>query len=653
MHFTDPLPPIDYGTAFTWHRGSLLRHTSLWHLLHRIVKLNVFSLAEFNRHCSGQGRLNNTTSLIHNRSSSGMTMLDLDRIAELIGEPAGLLKACDVSTIGGWAHDLFLERIRVCTACLRLGYHSSLFGLKVLRTCPIHDLPLLEKCPSGRPFTPDGPIDVFRSVGRCRCGCTPLFSDWTCRRPLMKSSDLAPLDRVASWLQTLSRCVAVPLRSHDSLKHISAVQALRFTEALGIAVPPGAVPTLASPTLIPPRFRRAICGGEAVIPPPTRHSSQYSSAMRRDSPPARIDLLEPGMAVFSALDRYIRRHVVGRDWHYCDKFMMSCDAEVIARLIADSEPARKAWAYPLWMLDVGIPVDRRFRRLSVQTVGNRIERRLRFDGLTLKRTARSAEWTPSQCRWMLMHVAEVVLLNAWRRAQSASSAMARSGAVSWGNASVAPRQSSNWFVAVPDHGAAKFFGAMRAGGPLIPRAGRSKSERVAMHSDGATRRAASIAAACPPYCIKRSSSTGIWDVCEPTKPRLACTGADLKRHRLLGVSYHPTFVLTELPGALGFSARLEAIPLEVTCCTASDAIHQLRDLVRRYIERYGDEKLRASRARQMTVVTPVPSLPNENSLRYRKRLADLLQDWDFWQGGEKFAASHRTFLDDRAKDGIS
>ena len=642
MKFLTGMPTVDYGSVFTWHRGSLLRYSSLWYTLHRVAKMNAFSMREFNRLCAGRGKLTYTTCLVHNRSASGMTMLDLERLAQLLGEPVELLAECDPSSLGGWGHGLFLDTVRICPECLRLGYHSVLFSLKILRTCPIHDLPLLDRCPHGDPIDEDKCIGVFRQPGSCRCGALSLFTDQTCRRPLMRPADLGPMDEVANWLHAIVRSVAMPRRHGNTLHEQGPPFIGSCTEVLALAPPPGSGP--ASPSrLFTSRF---LCATSGIA------SAGIANAAANGTSPTLIGLrpsvevasAEPDWLVFSAINRYIRRHVLGPDRKYCDRFVMSCDADVIAHTISDDARARVAWAYLLWMLDVRGPVDPRYQRLTVHLGASRGFRGLRFDGISMEQVPQSPRWSADLQRWVLMHATEVALLNAWRRARVGSRSMARSGNVHW--AQVAELvEATSWAAAASTSTRATFFGDVRPGVALRLRPFVSKARRIARHVEEGVARSQAVCDACPPFCIVRNSSDSIWAVCEPVRPVLARAGADIKRHRLLGIPLQPRSILTELAGARGFAARLEAIDLEVVCSTPSEAIAQLRDITLRFIQKYGDDKLRAAHRPQPRVLPPVPECPGEKKRAYLFRLELLLQDWDFWCGGDKFEANHRHYLE--------
>lgn len=149
------LEPFPYSSAFSL----LLRVTRLMNL--------------------GPGEWFQTLGLRFQAGGPALPDLRLGRVSRARFEAA--LGLADTSVPTWWAEEIWsplstgglLDRtprpIRWCWHCAGFGYHSSLFQLPSIRSCPWHVFPLLDHCPQcKRPGT--AWIDGQGRLGRCACG---------------------------------------------------------------------------------------------------------------------------------------------------------------------------------------------------------------------------------------------------------------------------------------------------------------------------------------------------------------------------------------------------------------------------------------------------------------------------------------------------
>lgn len=562
-------------SVITWHRGSLLPHASLWHTLHRIVAMNAFTMAEFNELCDGEGCLRASTGLLHNRDLWGRPGLQMSRLAQLLGEPVELFASSDIAGLGGWAPGAFRDDIRVCLECLGRGYHSVFTSLKSLERCPVHRAPLVGMCPCGKPLGEGGAAALFARPGTCACGNAPLFTRALCRVPSLDRAELAALDGMAQAFDSCARFVAVSAHPQALLPRHACTRSLRLVQVAVTGAPVGARPH---------RGALQACGGlatrEALTVP--RNPSDSAELERQASRAA--------AAVFGALDRYLRQHVLGADRRLVAKMVMSCDADEIARMLERGGGAILAWTYALWQLQVTMPPRRQVARLSGRYCSSKAAPALRLPCSSPMLTARAVAWTLEDGVWVSMLGAATGLLDRWRRTAHAAQRMASSGEVYWSDMLFEDDANPpDWVACVPSDGRRWFQGQLSEGEALRPAARLDKPARVARDLARGEARARQISHAAPAWCLFVDPA-GRWSVRHPTLPRPLRRGGDVHRLRLMGVPTRPRVWLTVT--ARGFHARLEHIPVEVMGQTRKDAFDQLRAATRRFLNHFGGGVLR-------------------------------------------------------------
>jgi hypothetical protein len=177
----------------TWITGTLRPVESLLHVVHRVRQLNpLLGTSQFVAAvCPSLSphSLPATASLSNNRAGlfSDREIISLDALAQLLHEPVAALSHSHRGCFNGWAAELFGNRVRICPICASWGFHSALYSLSFLRTCPLHGrTELLDRCSCGRPYS-DDLSSALRSPGKCECGKPFLltFRPFAFRSPLL------------------------------------------------------------------------------------------------------------------------------------------------------------------------------------------------------------------------------------------------------------------------------------------------------------------------------------------------------------------------------------------------------------------------------------------------------------------------------------
>jgi TniQ len=149
--------------------GTLRPFESLWMLGQKLAALNyvapqVINRVVFNREYVGRKRrvTANLNTLAANLGCDAHMLEPFD--------PGHLLGIPDTQRLGIFRS----SELRFCPVCLRLGFHSEIFQLRGLRSCPQHGCRLQTGCPGCQQWAS---IDEFLPALTCRCGHK--LSEWT------------------------------------------------------------------------------------------------------------------------------------------------------------------------------------------------------------------------------------------------------------------------------------------------------------------------------------------------------------------------------------------------------------------------------------------------------------------------------------------
>ena len=569
---------------FNWHVGTLQPYSSLWLLVHRLSLINQITVADVRAIAARSDFSTGMYSLTQN-----IKTLDLKLFAAAIGERPQALNYSTLQPYPTWLHSQFLTTsIQYCPTCLRLGFHSPLQCLTLMKICPIHGEPLRRHCVCGVPISACVHPSMYRNAGTCN-KCDRRFLDLhQARRPSMPVESLAAFDEVRDWLlylgQNVTSMASDEARNQRSNVRLEATLALA-TRALGIPYPrclaPEAMPMHAETTRCyqSPRTDRGVKG--------------VASAGH------------PTYLVFCSIDRYLRRHVLrGQLW--ITRLAMYGDADYIAKTITSEPDALLAWTYLLWLMAVF--QSKSLRDLRSRTAYHAYGGRINLPGT---HSYYSEIKDPQIHHWLQYHAAETSLLALWRDLHQAVLGMAQSRDVHWGPriADVAAR--FHWVGLCRSDGSAEYAVVQTIGvkfgyAALPPRPHRRT----------------------PPPAQPRKSEVALSTMCRHKKG--LCKGPDgewkagllttpskedrprLKVHTLLHVGAKLHFiVMRKANRPVAFAARLVEFGLEGRGADARAAVESLRLAVRQYTKTYGSP-WRSDRPR---VVTQDRSLEHSSCTR--------------------------------------
>ena len=187
----------------TWHPGSVLPYASLWHTVQRVMSLNALRPKELLccARASDQVSATQRVNLLYNEAGANLSAapieaLSMRSLAQALGEPEAVFTWAHLGRLPRSVRSFISPSIRVCRACLAAGYHSALYSLRLLQTCPIHGCELEDRCNCGELFAGDQVVLHHMNTGYCRCGHMGFFTRRTCRRPTMRAEETAPISKV-------------------------------------------------------------------------------------------------------------------------------------------------------------------------------------------------------------------------------------------------------------------------------------------------------------------------------------------------------------------------------------------------------------------------------------------------------------------------
>lgn len=189
-----------------WRPGTTSVFESIWNLRRKFSFLNRLDVA-----------LTNDAIRADNCGVDG----DLDlgnSMLEFLGEPFQIFCDCSLgrfllpAEITGGDRRFKVVNLRFCEACIVRGYHSPIHQLPWVACCPIHGIPLRERCPECGNIIPvriwaNGNLGHQRTKSKintdfCHCNLWPGMADsqWPSG---LKRSDVRPIGAYLRWLDTL------------------------------------------------------------------------------------------------------------------------------------------------------------------------------------------------------------------------------------------------------------------------------------------------------------------------------------------------------------------------------------------------------------------------------------------------------------------
>lgn len=556
----DELPrrsDTDVVSDLTWHQGSLLPYTSLWSVMHRLVYLNALTAADVRRLGTRQYGYFGMNSLIANYNVISVSLL-----ARRIHEPLAHFQYATLESLSPWTHHLFqVNALRFCRECLSLGFHSVFHCLLAVSRCPIHGGTLEDRCECGRSLSACLQQGMYNHPGQCGYCRRRYLSKESARHPALDPDSTHAFDEVANWMQSSSdriymMCVREPWQTSRGEGQVNQALPL-WSELAGVPIPQ----SISNVQQRADALERWSRGG------PFRFSNRSANTSRR---------MQPRYAVFSAMDRYLRHHVV-RGQHWISSLAMSCDADYVLACINSYPEARLAWSYLLWLMAVFGVTELRLLRSTCGALS--YAHGMNFQGIYSYRGGQDLQQPERE--WLEMHSSATFLTAMWKEAYQIGLGAVATQYVAWGVGLLSPNGLFRWCAALTPSAQPVFVAQERCGITLKACALTSTGN----HNQGSSVGSGSRVLLSMPDKGLIKDIHGDWVAGLLSRP-LPKDTFNIKLHRLFGVHGDLHFVVFGSE-TQEFVARLVEHPLEARGRRPRGAISALRVAAKQYLATYG------------------------------------------------------------------
>lgn len=563
----------------TWYRGSIRPYASLWHTLVRLGSLNRLSLSQIpDRPANIQGGRRadrNTWYPLFNEANE----IDTNELAIALGESASSLRWSHLGNVVPWIRSHFTRHLRFCKTCLSLGYHSSLYSLKLLDACPIHGEPLFDGCPCGTVIGNKLTSANFRQYGHCTCGTTTFIDPENCRDPKIAVQQTQALDNIAVWLQELAaliKPVDYKVPRFSSVVTPAHLDVATWCDAFEIRYPENLIKSVSHRRLLTIAKGGPFHG--AAPQPAKRTDRSLGKYWREDS---------PATWTYRSICRYLRRHGVSDDsrigrkdaarYKYANAFGKLLQEPKFAAAYTEAQWARhlepnvceRRWPYR----DPWADPNQKF-------IGQ-----LELFGAPDWRTHQNI--AQSTRTWLEYHWAAYCMLCIWAHYKDRTDRIISVGN-EWLIGEHIALPNWDWAAKVQPDGSA-LFACLNARTSIFPaRCHKPKSARIREQQILELQRAKAVQDACKGPCLTWSQRDD-WNVTTAVAPgSVGC-----KRHTLLGsFKERPKFWLFPTHG--GYIARLETVALQVADQSPRDAISLLRSAYAQYERTFPTQERRTA-----------------------------------------------------------
>lgn len=546
----------------TWYRGSIRPYASLWSTLIRLGRLNRMRLCDLpDRPQSPYGIQNPRQTwypLFNNYNH-----IDTEKLAHALGEPPQAFNWSHLGHISPWLWGYFSDRLRFCRACLKEGYHSSLYSLRLLHDCPIHGEALIDTCTCGVFVSNKQTSNDFRRYGKCSCPDWRFLALNNWRQPTI---DCGSADKLAPLAQLLDQLATVTVPNNSiwgqlPLPSICASLDIAYPDSL--SRPEGHVNFTINK------------GGPFPIQRNATSTLTRHGAMKYWSD-------SPATWTYRAICRFIRRHVISKRDRLC------CGDAVPANFLETLQKVRSqprflaAYIEMRWAKSLeSTVVERRwpYRRPDTGSATNvGYIGRLQLTGSPLE----LPKWCirTSTSDWLEYHWTARAMLNQWLdAAEQSRSLLAGPPFEAIPQTPMLP--SWSWSAQLLEGKICTFIERLHDR-ILAPKTqANSKQARVASREAGRQRLFNGVRQQCSGPCLTWSECDG-WHVTLAYAPTLP----GLKQHVLLGVS--ESKVAFWLYGCDGmFVTRLCSLRLQTSGKTPRQAIEQLRNCYKHHRKHLG------------------------------------------------------------------
>lgn len=563
------------ATRFTWHPGSIFPYASLWHTILRVAALNRLwsaDMPDWPTRPTPTGKKRLTLHPLHN----DFALIDTDALAAALGENPSVFRWSHFGSLAPWLRNIVTPGFRLCAACIAHGYHSALFSLRLLDTCPIHGEPLADHCDCGRPFFNKIDPRDFRRDGYCACFRQRFFTRESCRKPALDTDLTCALSPIADWLDKVSQIVRPSnwRGGHHSADDPNGLVALfEWSMSLALAYPE----CFLKPVIARPRHLAHSTSGrllERMVPPKNLIDTHATYSYWQDN---------PATWTYRALSRHLRRHVFVRAEGLGVQLL--CPDGRFQRAAtpdADDTP-RWALAEILWARHLEPHVHQRrwpYRKpagFNVQSTFSNIGMGLNVDTLAVASFALNQA---TRC-WLQYQAAGAAMLMLWQTAfERAQEILQDRSSAQAAHHTMDIVCVMDWSALVQTDGHVQFVGLSSEGHCFARPARPDKHARVARWRKARECAEAAVFQQCTGVCLTWTEREG-WHVVQADQPQ----SGQWQRHKLLGLDGpKPSFWLFTHAGL--FVVRLCTIRLQVRGSSAARAIAALRRCLKQYLQSY-------------------------------------------------------------------
>jgi len=567
--------------GLTWYRGSVRPYASLWHTLIRLGELNRLSLAQLpDRPANSQGRraVRSNWYPLFNEANQ----IDTNKISIALGESPVCMRWSHLGPAPLWFRSHFTNHLRFCQTCLSQGYHSSLYSLKLLDTCPIHGEPFFDGCKCGKVIGNKLMSSDFRQFTRCECGATTFIDPENCRRPKITIEQTSALDGIVSWLEELSSVIKpVPYKTPIVIDVVTPgnLDVASWCDVFGIRYPEKLIKTISVHHSL-----STTRGGpfhDIKSKPEKGTYRKFDKYWWHDT---------PATWAYRSICRHLRRHCANEDPRLGRRYSMPYDYGPEFRKNMQDPKFAAAYTEAEWVKYLELNAPRRrwpYRSPSIDPCQS-------FAGIL--RLFGEPGWLDHQNvassvrTWLEYHWATYCMQAIWVYYNRRTERIVTAGN-KWRLGEQLPLPIWDWAAKLQPDGSV-LFACVEVSPPLLPiRRRKTKTVRTEEQQIKELSRAKTVQDACNGPCLTWNQRDG-WTATTAIPP----DGLRFRRHKLLGsFKQRPKFWLFQVGGV--YIARMETVPLQVVEQSPREVISLLRIAYAQY---------------ERTFLTATDRVPNNN-----------------------------------------
>lgn len=585
--------PLDELSRLTWIPGTIRDYESLFLIVHRIAYLNGLCKADFLRQFCFDTKASQFSSLLwnHRGARDERPLVNINQLASKLEESEDRFRYSTVRAFQGWTRSLFLPFLRLCPICTYFGYHTILFSLRFLARCPLHDVPLYDRCSCRNRFSDALEAQLFTEApGWCPCRRVRYVTPQQIRDPSL-SRPFPVLDELVQWLDVCDHRIFVDRtalfdgRSNDDAS-LFRREAESWSHWLGLNVP-------ATIQQMPLRSEVDNTGGvieekfTCGIPLPKGLFSPAEESTKdmnaRELKAYRHDAYRLRLRIHAR----IKRHLVGHGRRWLGDLAAHSDADYIGRCIQHDIEARRAFAFMVWSQYISSEISlRRWSSALSSDEGGEV-----YFGLFGLRpfVASPTGFTYSaENRWIDAHVRAVLLWATWEKSIAVVEDMCRTGDIRWGHGVLEGTVIWHWSAARSLDGVLTLRVVRSSGSGVrpIPRPKKAHRQGAARKAVGERQRL--LSQQCEGWCLGIDENE-CWFVGRGEPPDPDSGPKAWKKHRLLGVKGHVKFMVYRAAGGEAFTARAFLPSIMAQAPSRAEAISRLRAMVRKHEQVLGPD----------------------------------------------------------------